>query len=123
MTHHVMNQMGHDAPNLIGADVRGLDQKIGRMVPGYMTMGQDGMSGMSGMPLPRNAISMRGGPGPSGPIDMGGMFTIIKIRERLPAGTDPAWYEHPKGSVAAEASAAELAKDGVGKAPRKESSR
>src|SRR5688500_8776176 len=25
MTHHVMNQMGHDVPNLLGADTRGLD--------------------------------------------------------------------------------------------------
>ena len=42
MTHHGMNQMGHDAANLIGADVRGLDDKLGRVAPGYMTMGQDG---------------------------------------------------------------------------------
>jgi hypothetical protein len=123
MTHHVMNQMGHEAPNLVGADVRGLDQKIGRMVPGYMTMGQSGMSGMDGMALPRNAISMRGGPGPFGTIDMGGMFTIVKVRDRLPAGKDPGWYAHPRGTVASEVSAADLAKDGVGKAPRKEKSR
>jgi hypothetical protein len=25
MTHHVMNQMGHDVPNWIGADVGGVD--------------------------------------------------------------------------------------------------
>ncbi|HEU5056990.1 MAG TPA: copper oxidase [Kofleriaceae bacterium] len=120
MTHHVMNQMGHDAPNLIGADVRGLDQKIGPMVPGYMTMGHTGMSGMEGMPMPRNSISMRGGPGPFGTIDMGGMFTIVKVRDRLAAGKDPGWYSHPRGTVASEASGAELAKDGVGKAPRRE---
>jgi FtsP/CotA-like multicopper oxidase with cupredoxin domain len=67
MTHHVMNQMGHDVPNLIGADVRGLDAKIGRLAPGYMTMGHTGMADMSAMkmPLPQNAISMTGGPGPT----------------------------------------------------------
>jgi FtsP/CotA-like multicopper oxidase with cupredoxin domain len=33
MTHHVMNQMGHDAPNLVGADTAALDEKIGRSSP------------------------------------------------------------------------------------------
>ena len=115
MTHHVMNQMGHDAPNLIGADVRGLDASIGRAAPGYMTMGHDGMGSMSsmGMPLPRNSISMVGGPGPFGMIDMGGMFTIVKVRERLDGDGDPGWYAHPEGTVARAATAAELAADGI----------
>ena len=66
MTHHVMNQMGHDAANLIGADTRGLDDKLGRVVPGYMTMGQTGMGDMATMqmPQPKNSISMVGGKGP-----------------------------------------------------------
>jgi hypothetical protein len=119
MTHHAMNQMGHDAANLIGADVAGLDQKIGPLVPGYMTMGQTGMGNMSGMALPKNAISMRGVPGPFGYIDMGGMFTILKIRRRLTAGVDPGWYEHPSGQVAQEASAAELSRDRIQAAPRR----
>jgi hypothetical protein len=94
MTHHVMNQMGHDVPNLIGADVRGLDAKIGRLAPGYMTMGHTGMADMSAMkmPLPQNAISMTGGPGPYGVIDMGGMFTLLKVRDRLTGDGDPGWY-------------------------------
>jgi FtsP/CotA-like multicopper oxidase with cupredoxin domain len=115
MTHHVMNQMGHDAPNLIGADVRGIDASIERLAPGYMTMGHDGMGSMSamGMPLPRNSISMTASPGPFGPIDMGGMFTLLKVRERLDGSGDPGWYTHPEGTVASEASAAELARDGI----------
>jgi manganese oxidase len=122
MTHHVMNQMGHGPANLIGVDVRGLDQTIAPMVPGYMTMGNTGMgdmSSMSGMPLPRNTISMRGAPGPFGQIDMGGMFTILKVRPRLGDGSDPGWFEHPKGTVAREAAPAELARDGVRTATRK----
>ena len=39
MTHHVMNQMGHDIPNMIGVDQQGVDAKLGRVVAGYMTMG------------------------------------------------------------------------------------
>jgi hypothetical protein len=33
MTHHVMNQMGHEVPNLIGVDTRGLDEKGRRCCP------------------------------------------------------------------------------------------
>jgi hypothetical protein len=113
MTHHVMNQMGHDTPNLIGADTRGLDARISRVVPGYMTMGATGMGEMHKMELPANSISMVGGDGPFGVIDMGGMFTIVKVREQLSGDTDPGWYEHPAGTVASEATADELARDGI----------
>ncbi len=113
MTHHVMNQMGHDAPNLIGADTRGLDAKVNRVVPGYMTMGASGMGDMHGMQLPKNSITMLGADGPFGLIDMGGMFTILKIRKTLDGAGDPGWYEHPKGEVADEATADELARDGI----------
>src|SRR5690606_24366168 len=91
MTHHVMNQMGHATPNLIGADTRGLDARITRVVPGYMTMGATGMGDMHAMQLPDNSISMVGGPGPFGMIEMGGMFTILKVREQLSGDRDPGW--------------------------------
>ena len=44
---------------------------------------------------------------------MGGMFTILKIRERLPRGGDSEWYQNPPGTVAAEATADEMRRDGV----------
>jgi len=103
--------MGHDAANLIDADTTGLDAKLGRVVPGYMTMGERGMSEMTTMqmPQPKNAISMVGGKGPHGIIEMGGMFTLLKIRDRLTG--DPGWYNPPTAS--SEASPAELARDGI----------
>jgi FtsP/CotA-like multicopper oxidase with cupredoxin domain len=113
MTHHVMNQMGHDAPNLIGAKTQGVDARVGRVVPGYMTMGATGMGDMHKMTLPDNSISMLGGDGPFGFIDMGGMFTIVKVRKKLTGDTDPGWYEHPAGTVAIEATAEEVARDGL----------
>jgi hypothetical protein len=64
------------------------------------------------MPLPNNAISMLGGKGPHGTIDMGGMFTVVKIRDRLTGEGDPGWYE-PKADVAIEATDDELARDGI----------
>ena len=113
MTHHVMNQMGHDTPNLVGADVADADRRIRKLVPGYMAMGQTGMGSMAGMghAVPANSVPMKGAPGPFGTIDMGGMFTIVKIRERLTG--DPGWYAHPPGTVAQAASKDQLARDGI----------
>ena len=51
--------------------------------------------------------------GPHGVIDMGGMFTVLKVREHLPKGGDPEWYVNPPGTVADEATAEELKRDGV----------
>ena len=116
MTHHSMNQMGHDAANLIGVDTKGLDDKLGRVAPGYMTMGQDGMSEMSHMRMeqPANSISMLGVKGPYGVIEMGGMFTILKVRDKLAdATTDPGWYEAPVSETAVEATSADLLRDGI----------
>lgn len=78
-----MNQMGHEAANLVGIDASGIDAKLGRVVPGYMTMGETGMGDMMQMAQPQNSISMTGGKGPYGDIDMGGMFTLLKVRDRL----------------------------------------
>lgn len=103
-THHVMNQMGHDLPNLLGVDVGDVPQRVNELVPNTMVMGNTGMGDMAEMqgmmPIPRNSIPMLGGVGPHGPIDMGGMFTIIKVREGLTGYQDPGWYDAPRGTVA-----------------------
>jgi len=31
---------------------------------------------------------------------MGGMFTVLKIREGISTYDDPGWYRHPEGTVA-----------------------
>jgi hypothetical protein len=49
---------------------------------------------------PKNSIAMRGGEGPFGPIEMGGMFTMLKIRERLTGSVAPGWYDYPSGTRA-----------------------
>ena len=117
MFHHVMNQMGHDIPNMIGVNPAGLDQKVQRLLPAYMTMGQEGMGDMGdmGMAVPSNSIPMVGAQGPFDYITMGGMFTILKVREELPRGydQDPGWYINPPGTVADVAPPDELRQDGV----------
>jgi FtsP/CotA-like multicopper oxidase with cupredoxin domain len=115
MTHHVMTQMGHEVPNTVGADARRIDRRVQAVVPDYMTMGQDGMGAMSqmDMPMPKNSIPMRATPGPFGSIDMGGMFTILKVREDPSREDGRGWYQYPAGSVAGPADPAELAADGI----------
>ena len=103
-SHHVMNAMGHDVPTMIGVDHRGIAQKIIKLIPDYMVMGERGMADMGEMqmPLPENTLPMMNGSGPFGPIEMGGMFTVVKIREGIASGDykDPGWYKHPQGTVA-----------------------
>lgn len=113
MTHHAMNQMGHGLPNMVGADLHGVSGRLAKHAPGFMVMGQHGMGDMAemGMPLPPNSVAMRGAPGPYGVIDMGGMFTVIKVRG---AGESfEGWYPQPVDQTAREATAAELAADGI----------
>jgi FtsP/CotA-like multicopper oxidase with cupredoxin domain len=115
MTHHTMNQMGHNVPNMVGVKEGDLDAKINRLLPGYMTMGQAGMGDMSdmNMPGPKNSIAMLGGKGPYGAIDMGGMFTLLKFREGITTYNDPGFYKQPPGTVAIKATAEEIRRDGI----------
>ena len=117
MTHHVMNQMGHGLPNMIGVDTRKVGAKGGALVPGYMPMGQHGMGDMAemGMPVPKNSIPMVGARGPFDYITMGGMFTVVKVRDEDVGGDnrDPGWYRHPPGTVAEVARKEDMARDGI----------
>jgi hypothetical protein len=126
MTHHVMNQMGHAEPSMIGVNPAGLGAKINPLLPGYMTMGHHGMGDMGDMhmPAPANSVPMLGGKGPHDTITMGGMFTILKVRDSLPNGNaDPGWYNPPEGTMAAGVTADELRAAGINAdgstAPRK----
>jgi FtsP/CotA-like multicopper oxidase with cupredoxin domain len=102
--HHTMNAMSHKIPNLIGVDASGLNRELGGLIPGYMTMGTDGMHDMSAMSKmmtgPENTLPMMAGDGQFGPIEMGGMFTILKIRDGLTSYDDPGWYRQPPGTSA-----------------------
>ena len=105
-SHHTMNPMGHNVPTMIGVDHRDVVHKITRVVPDYMVMGERGMADMQEMemPIPDNTLPMMTGRGPFGPLEMGGMFSVVKVREGLARGDykDPGWYQHPPGTVAYE---------------------
>ncbi len=103
MTHHTMNQMGHDIPNTVGIKPNRLDYRMANLLPGYMTMGVGGMGDMAEhakhMQMPENSIPMVGTDGPYDYIGAGGMF--------------PGWYNAPEGTTATAATFAELKRDGI----------
>ena len=47
-------------------------------------------------------LPMTSGSGPHGQLDMGGMFTVVKVRDDLARGDyrDPGWYQAPPGATA-----------------------
>jgi len=112
MTHHTMNQMGHGIPNLVGVDQTDFDRAVLDVLAGGRPTAPGAAPDMS-MDMPKNSISMLGGSGPFGYITMGGMFTVLKIREGITTYDDPGWYAHPEGSVASPASEGDLSRDGI----------
>lgn len=115
MTHHTMNQMGHEFPNMLGMQIDGFDERVRKLIPGYMTMGTKGMRDMTktGMPIPINSIPMLGYDGPFGQTVLGGMANILRVRKKTDHYKDPGPYPFPRGSMAAQATKADLLRDGV----------
>ena len=108
MSHHTMNAMGHEVPNTLGVDQAGVESEIRKLLPGYMAMGKDGMAehqehtDSGHMKGPENTLPMMLGKGPHGNLEMGGMFTVIKVRDDLERGdfSDPGWYPSPQADLA-----------------------
>jgi hypothetical protein len=100
MAHHTMNAMGHGIPNTLGVDQSGIEKRIRSVLPSYMAMGSDGMAehqlhtDMGHHAGPENTLPMMMGNGPFGNLEMGGMFTTIKVRDGIARGDyrDPGWY-------------------------------
>ena len=105
-SHHTMNAMGHDVKTFIGTPQKDLTKAIRKLVPDYMPMGSAGMAEMGSMemPMPDNTLPMMTGFGQYGPLEMGGMFSVVKVREDVAPGDykDPGPYKHPPGTVAYE---------------------
>src|SRR5215207_7628698 len=109
-SHHTMNAMGHEVKNFIGVNKRDLAKTIRKLVPDYMPMGTAGMAEMGEMemPMPENTLPMMTGFGQFGPMEMGGMFSVVKVREGIARGdySDPGPYKNPEGTVAYEVASA-----------------
>jgi FtsP/CotA-like multicopper oxidase with cupredoxin domain len=106
MAHHTMNAMGHGVPNAVGVDQSGVEGEMRKLLPGNMAMGKNGMSEHARhgamMKGPDNTLPMMMGKGQFGELEMGGMFTVLKVREGLAAGDyrDPGPYAMPAGRMA-----------------------
>ena len=118
-SHHTMNAMGHEVKTFIGVQNQALRRAVGKLVPDYMPMGSAGMAEMGEMEMPMsdNTLPMMTGFGQFGAMEMGGMFSVVKVREGLAANDygDPGWYKHPEGTVAYEVASA------VADAPKRQS--
>ena len=97
-SHHTMNAMGHDMRNLIGVLAQGSREggrqaRARRHGDGSDRHG-DGQHGDAGA---RQHAADDDRHGPFGPIEMGGMFTVVKMREDLARDDyrDPGPYRHP----------------------------
>ena len=93
------------------AEQRDLAKAIRKLVPDYMPMGSTGMAEMGAMemPMPDNTLPMMTGFGQFGPIEMGGMFSVVKVREGL-ARDD---YRDPVGTSTRQARSPTSSKDAV----------
>ncbi|WP_039913714.1 multicopper oxidase family protein [Cellvibrio mixtus] len=106
MSHHTMNAMGHGVPNMLG--VKQPEAQLNKVLPNYMAMGESGMAehqehtDMGHMPGPENTLPMMMGEGRYGKLEMGGMFSMIRVRDQLGAQAD--LYAAPDGTQARKVS-------------------
>jgi FtsP/CotA-like multicopper oxidase with cupredoxin domain len=109
-SHHTMNAMGHGIPNPLGVKQRDLDAQISNYLPGYFSMGEAGMAehqvhtDMDMHEAPPNVLPMMMGQGPYGNLEMGGMFTLVKVRNTLQNYADPGPYRSPPQTLARKVS-------------------
>ena len=105
-SHHTMNAMGHEVRTFIGVGKDVARKAVKKLVPDYMPMGGTGMAEMGEMemPMPDNTLPMMTGFGQFGPMEMGGMFSVVKVRKGIARDdyNDPGDYKHPSGTVAYE---------------------
>ncbi len=120
-SHHTMNAMGHSVKNFIGVDKSQIAKTIRKIAPGYMPMGSRGMGEMGAMEmeLPPNTLPMMTGFAQFGPVEMGGMFSVVKVRAGLASGDykDPGWFKHPPGTVAYEYKGGDVPNVGTSRGP------
>lgn len=96
-SHQTITTMGQVEPIMVGVDPRGVTQRVVKRVPDSMVAGR-GRQGRDVDAGPDDALPMMTG---AGPIEMGGMFTVVMVRDDRIANDDrdPGWYKQPPGSV------------------------
>lgn len=104
MAHHTMGPMSHELPNMVGVEQNDLIPRIKKVLPGYWNHGKSGMAEHAQHILnkhhagPANTLPMMEGRGPFGAVEMGGMFTVVKVRDNWDGKSDIGWYQYPANS-------------------------
>ena len=85
-SHHTMNAMGHDVKTYIGVNMKKTaaahQEGRARATCRWAGSGMGEMGSME-MPLPDNTLPMMTGFAQFGPVEMGGMFSVVKVRPGL----------------------------------------
>ncbi len=81
--------------NPLGVNQFGMAEKAAKGGMGDMGGMHKGMHHGAGFEGPRNTLPMMTGEGPFGSIEMGGMFTVVKIRDGKVKEKDKGWYGQP----------------------------
>ncbi len=82
-SHHTMNSNGPDVKTFIGVPQKDLTKAIQKLVPDYMAIGLAGHggNGRDGDAAARQHAADDDRLGQYGPVEMGGMFSVVKVRE------------------------------------------
>jgi manganese oxidase len=108
-SHHTIYAMDHNIRNLIGINRQEL-AKARKVIPDFHPMVTGGMAdmGVMEMPMPDSALPMMTGVGQCGPLEVGSMFTVMKVRQGLGASDyrDPCPYRNPDDTIVHEAEVA-----------------
>lgn len=112
---HVMIQMGHVLPNLVGVDAAVVNEKLRSVFPDYPIAAKIRVNAEAhaSEAIPPNRILIFGSPDPIRAPNMGCMGTVLEVRDGFDESAEPPRYDHPKGSVKGAAPTEELATDKV----------
>ena len=120
-SHHTMNAMGHDVKTYIGRQHEPTAPALKKIAPATCRWAAGAWARWVRWRCssPDNTLPMMTGYAQFGPVEMGGMFTVVKVRPGLAASDykDPGWYQHPEGTVAYEWTGPQLAEAPRAKAP------
>ena len=102
-------------PTVVGVDPSDFDGALMDHVPEFLAAGEMAAQEHTHAQdvMPRNSIAMLGGSGAFGYVTMGGMFSILKVRESRTPGDEAGWYEGPKETQADVATPEQLRADGI----------
>jgi len=97
-SHHTMNAMSHEVPNMIGVKIGGaLEDRVRRYCRTTWRWAKPAWRHDAYGPSHEHAAH-DGRRGPVRSRRNGGMFTVLKVRAGITSYADPGWYQYPPGT-------------------------